>query len=740
MTDLVVRLRWVVVCGWILAAVAAVRLLPAIEDAHSGALGALVPRDAAAVKAEIASKTRFGFPLLSRTLIVQRDPRGLSAAEQAAVVERAVRLNRHAVPGFERIAAALPVTNAIGSAPFVRERGTTAITYLFFAPDVDVGDRADLARRFVEEHVPATPTGTVGVTGQAAAAGEQSDLVARWLPVIELATIALVAMAVGARFMAVGAPLLTLATVAIAYLISNHIAAWVGQRLGFVVPREVEPIMVVLLFGVVTDYSIFYLSRFRALLADGLPRMSAARATTRQMSPIIFAAGITVIAATATLMAAQLDFLRVFGPGLALSVLVALVVSVTLVPATLAIVGRALFWPRRPQVELSVDEAAEETPTEQVGRARRSRAVRLACERPWTAVAGCVLLLAVASAGLVNLRLANPVVRGLPPGNPVREAYAQAAKGFTPGMLSPTVLVLSGHDVAAQRHGLAQLQRELARQPGVALVLGPALRPPVGGLRLGATVSRDGDAARYFIVMTDDPLGAAAIDALRRIRERVPGLVSAAGLTHVQASMAGDTALSAETIDKTLGDLERIAPMTLLVILLVLSVYLRALVAPLYLIAASVLGFAAAMGIGALIFGQLTYYVPFAVAVLLVSLGSDYNVFLVGRMWQEAQVRPLAEAIPVAASRAAKAITLAGAVLAGSFALIGLVPVSAFREIAVLMTVGLLIDALLLRTILVPALVTIVGARSGWPGGRLSDTAPGAGLVPVAPEKVAGGG
>jgi RND superfamily putative drug exporter len=227
-------------------------------------------------------------------------------------------------------------------------------------------------------------------------------------------------------------------------------------------------------------------------------------------------------------------------------------------------------------------------------------------------------------------------------------------------------------------------------------------------------------------VLRDDPLGARAIETVRRIERRLPSLLDAAGLHGARASLAGDTALSAETIDKTVGDLARIAPLALVVILLVLSLYLRAFVAPLYLVMVSVLGFAAALGISAVVLGEITYYVPFTVAVLLVALGSDYNVFLVGRVWQEARRRPLEEAIPVAASRAASAITLAGVVLAGSFALMALVPVRAFREIAFVMTLGLLIDALLLRTILVPALMTIVGRRSGWPGSALA----GAGEVP----------
>lgn len=729
---LLVRLRWIVVLLWVGGAITATTALPGIEEANSGALGALVPRETEAVKAEISSKTEFGFPLLSRTLIVERDPDGLSAREQAEVVRRAAALTSGRIPGFERIAAALPVTNALGVSPFVRERSTTAITYLFFEQDVNARTRADLARRFVEEQIPPRPGTTVGVTGQAAAIAAQSDLVTDRLPLIELATLLLVSLAVGLRFRAPGAPLLTLATVAIAYLISSHLVALVGEQAGFVVPREVEPVIVVLLFGVVTDYSIFYLSRFRALLADGQERLPAARAATAQMTPIIAAAGITVIVATATLLAAQLEFLRVFGPGLAASVLIALLVAVTFIPACLAIFGRALFWPRRPGVELSGTESSEESAVQRTGRPRRSRAVRFACERPWHAVLLCVVLLGAGASGLAFMKLSNPVIRGLPAGSEPRETYGQAARGFAPGILSPTVLVVSRTGIATQREALSRLGAIIERQPGVALVLGPRLQP-VPGVQFGATIGRGGDAARYFVVLQDDPVGAAAIAALREIRRKLPGFLVATGLDGANASLAGDTALSEETIDKTVSDLARIAPLALLAILLVLSLYLRALVAPLYLLAASVLGFVAALGIGAFIFGEFTYYVPFTVAVLLVSLGSDYNVFLVGRVWQEARLRPLHDAIPIAASRAASAITLAGIVLAGSFALMALVPVRAFQEIAVVMTLGLLIDALLLRTILVPALMTLVGERSGWPGARLSDQV----LPEPHPERVA---
>lgn len=729
--SLLVRLRWPIVAFWIAAATVCVTLLPAIKDADSGALGALVPRNARAVKAEVTSKTRFGFPLLSRTLIVERNPRGLSAARQLAVVRRAAGLTRHQVRGYGQIAAALPVTNAIGASPFARERSTAAITYLFFAPDVSVDRRAHLAERFVKYHIPREAGTTVGVTGQAVAAGRQRTLVTHRLPLIELATVLLVALAVGIRFRAPGPPLVTLLAVAIAYLIASHLVALVGRQAGFAVPQEVEPVIVVLLFGVVTDYSIFYLSRFGALLGAGGARLDAARTATAQMSPIILVAGITVIAGTASLLAAQLEFLRVFGPGLAASVLVGVLVATTFVPACLAILGRRLFWPRRPgQGRAAVlSGAIAPAPTAPVPAAPapadpsppRSRAVRFACERPWWAVSGCFLVLALGASGLTTLKLANPIVRGLPRGSEPRQTYAIAARGFAAGMLSPTVLVVSGRGIAGRRAALVRLGRSLERQPGVALAVGPRLNP-VAGVRFGATVSRDGDAARYFVVLRDDPVGARAIAAVRGIERRLPELLDAAGLPGAQASLAGDTALSAETIDKTLGDLARIAPIALFAILLVLSLYLRAIVAPLYLVGVSALGFAAALGVSARVLGEMTYYVPFTVAVLLVALGSDYNVFLVGRVWQEARRRPLEEAVPVAASRATGAITLAGLVLASSFALMAIVPIRAFREIAFVMTAGLLLDTLLLRTVLVPALMVLVGRRSGWPGSALHES------------------
>ena len=172
-------------------------------------------------------------------------------------------------------------------------------------------------------------------------------------------------------------------------------------------------------------------------------------------------------------------------------------------------------------------------------------------------------------------------------------------------------------------------------------------------------------------------------------------------------------------------DLKRVAVVAILVNLLLLAAFMRALVRPLYLVAASVLGLLASLGLATYLFevvlGQddLTYYVPFAAAVLLVALGSDYNVFVAGRIWKAARTVRVGEAIAVATPAAAKAVTAAGLALAASFVLLAIVPLRSFREFAFVMAAGILIDTFVVRSLLVPALTSLFGERAWWPGHRV---------------------
>ncbi len=333
--------------------------------------------------------------------------------------------------------------------------------------------------------------------------------------------------------------------------------------------------------------------------------------------------------------------------------------------------------------------------------------------------AGTLLFLLACASGVLRTEVGNTMIRGLPPDNDARRAYVAATDGFAPGVISPTVLLVEGPGITRRRDDLRELQERIEDLPGVAQVVGPREQP--SGRNLGAVYSRSRNAVRYLVVFDADPLGARAIALLRNLKARFPGLLARSDLAGARVSVAGDTALSEETVRRVNDDLGRISLAVLAVVLLILGVFLRAVVAPLFLVAASVVALAAALGLTTYVFqdllgyGELTFYVPFAAAVLLVALGSDYNVFLTGRIWQEARLRPFREAVGVGASRASRAITVAGIVLALSFALLALVPVRAFRELAVVMCGGLLIDAFIVRTLLVPALITLLGPASRWP-------------------------
>ena len=194
--------------------------------------------------------------------------------------------------------------------------------------------------------------------------------------------------------------------------------------------------------------------------------------------------------------------------------------------------------------------------------------------------------------------------------------------------------------------------------------------------------------------------------------------------------MTGQTLIAAEVAQLTRDSLEITLVVALLVELLILALYLRALVAPIALLACSVLSVTAALGLTTLLFQNilgeqgLTFYAPFSAAVLLIALGSDYNVFSVGSIWDEAKRRPLAQALTIAVPRASHAITVAGLILAATFALVAIIPLSTFRQIAFAMSVGLLLDTLIIRPVLTPAVLTLLGRWASWPSKRVTTGEP----------------
>ena len=708
----IVAARLPIIVGWIVAAAVMTLLLPTLKEAQTGALGQLVPADSRALEAEELSATAFRFPLASRTVVVERDGGGLDTFRVVRTARLIADVNDGLVPGV-RAAGAYGVANSVPGLSFARERGTTGVSALLFGLDLNQNARVASARRYVTA-LDAPPDSYVGITGAIPARAEQAELIEERLPLIELVTVALIAVIVGLYLRSLLAPVVTLVTVALAYVVSVRFVAGVGDSLGLSVPPEVEPIMVALLFGVVTDYGLFYMSRFRRRLRIGEARQAAARETAVELTPLIVVCGLSVAVGSAALAVAELGFLRAFGPGMAVAVLVGLAVTVTFMPAVLASVGGLLLWPGPRREPVRTDAATGWI----------DRAIVTAVRAPRRTTAACLLALAAMAAGLAWLEVGNPLIRGLPRESEPRVAYEQLGKGFAPGTVAPTTLVVTAPGIAREREELSSLQAVLGDQPGVAGVLGPATSPT--RQPFGVVVSPSGDAVRFVMVPENDPLSADAVRLLRNLDARLADLLEVVGLPPARALFAGDTAITGELIDTAGADLLRVVPLVLVALVVVLAVYLRALLAPVYLVLLAALAPLAALGLavvffqGLLGYPELTYFVPLAAGVLLIALGSDYNIFLVGRIWSEAGEMPLRDAIVAAGSGASHAISAAGLVLAASFAALALVPIAAFHQLAFVLATGLLIDAFLVRSVLTPAVIALVGERSSWPSRRLA--------------------
>ncbi|MGH3151726.1 MAG: MMPL family transporter [Streptosporangiaceae bacterium] len=764
----VVGLRWFIIAGWAAAVAAAIVFLPPLNAGSSG-LSNLIPPGSPAAHAEADASRLFGFPIDAAVAIVQRNPHGLPAATLDRSVRQAVAVDRKlagqssqfaqaaaaaealaeasrtgpaqllAGPvspgppgGIPGLAGAFPLPNATGLLPGTAEHSTTVITFLYFRPGTSFGAQTAGANAYIRWYLDQRSDDVIGVTGPIPAEYAQSQIVSRDLWWVELFTVLAIAVIVGLRFRSVGAPLAALACAATAYVLAVRIVAWTAQRMGVSLPPDLEPVLVVLLLGVSTDYTVFFLDGMRSRLAQGLPRLRAARLATAEYSPIIVVAGLIVAAATASLAVARTALLQAFGPGLALTVLTAMAVSMTLGPALMAVFGGVIFRPvlarrrRRPR-------AAER------GTAAAAPA-RLAATKPMALLiaAACTAGLLGAAWGVRDLRLGSPLIRELPASATAVLASTAASDGFAPGILSPTEILVIGPGVARQTAALARLQHELAGQPGVAEVAGPASLPspasvPGSVTALNPMLASSGDAARFVVVEKTDPLDATAISRVRALQDRLPALGRSAGLTvstgsarasGVRFEVAGQTALTGDSINSIFTDLGLVVLAIMVVTLILLALFLRSLLAPVYLLAASILAVFATLGLTLLICqhflgtGSMVYFVPFAAGVLLISLGSDYNVFVVGRIWEEARRRPVPDAVAVAAPQASRAITTAGVALAASFAMLAVIPLEQFRQLAIIMAVGVIIDAIAVRSLLVPALVALFGRLGMWPGGR----------------------
>ncbi len=488
--------------------------------------------------------------------------------------------------------------------------------------------------------------------------------------------------------------LLPLLSAGVALFAAQAVVYVLATRADLTVNAQSAGILTVLVFGAGTDYALLLVARYREELRKHEDRHEAMAFALHRSGPAIVASGSTVVAGMLCLLFASLNSTRGLGPVAAVGIVIALLAMLTLLPALLVICGRWVFWPLRPAY--GSDDHTESSVWGRIGR-------RIAVRPRLTWITTSVLL-AIASLGIFTLNangLSNEESFVGTPDSVVGEKVVAAH--FPAGAGSPLVVVSNAEQAAEVRTAMSSTQ-------GIAAVAEPRV---AGGL------------AYLEGTMTDAVDTQAAKDTVDRVRAAVHAVPDADALVGGGAAILLDTQRAADHDNKV------IIPVVLAVVLAILALLLRALVAPVMLVATVVLSFGAALGISSLVFKALGFEgadtsLPLFVFVFLVALGIDYNIFLMTRVHEESKTHGTRRGALIGVAATGGVITSAGLVLAGTFAVLATLPVVAFAEIGIAVALGVLLDTIVVRSVLVTALNLDIGRHLWWPSrlARLRDPEP----------------
>jgi RND superfamily putative drug exporter len=488
--------------------------------------------------------------------------------------------------------------------------------------------------------------------------------------------------------------LIPLVGVGIAMQLTNAVGAALARAGIISIDSQAASIMTVLLFGAGTDYALFVLMRFREETAALGDQAATMRAALRRVGPAIISSGTTVVLALLTMLLAVVPSTSQFGPFLALGVAFMLLVSLTFVPAAVLLVGRAAFWPMR-RVRRDPGEDSF-----------WGRVAALVMRRSAGVVAASVVLLGGLALGMLGYAPNANLISDLRGNTDSLRGQQLLSQAFPPGQLAPTSVLVQAGDPARAASTVADAVRAVS---GVSEVGAPV-------------VSADRSTARLAVLYTDDPYGTPALDRTAQVRRVAEGAIPDG-----RVLVGGE---SANALDNRTGDLRdfRVVAVAMGALILgVLMLLLRALLAPLVLLATTALSLLSALGATVLtwvvIGGQAgtNNRVLLYSLIFLVALGVDYNILLASRMREEMAGRGFAEGIRAALTRTGGVITSAGLILAGTFAVLMTQPLNSLTQFGFAMAVGILLDTFLIRGILVPGLFRLLGPRIWWPN-RLSVT------------------
>jgi RND superfamily putative drug exporter len=520
------------------------------------------------------------------------------------------------------------------------------------------------------------------VTGPGGVAADLEQVAEDAGQTLLIATLSLVLLLLLLVYRAPLPALMPLLVVGTAYLIAIGVT-WLLIESGLItVNTEGTFLLLVLIFGAGTDYSLLLIHRYREKLDGGAEPGPALRAALAESLRPIAASAATVIAAMLVLLLADLESTHWLGPVLAIAIAVMLAAALTLLPAALSILGRRAFWPVRSR---SAGEKSR----------RRPRIAAFVRRRPRTIVIAVFV-------GLAVLALGNLVHHGTLGFGEGEMRETESSRGtevldehFPPGIGSPLTAVVGIGEAEAALRGLEGLDSVKLAVPV----------PP----------SSLSDEAALAIVLRGNPYSGEAAELVKGIRERLQEVAPG-------ALVGGIPAENYDVEQTNERDTRLIVPVVLLVVGLILMLVLRALAAPIYLIFTVVASFAATLGLVTFTFTELlgsngiAFDLVLPAFIFLVALGVDYNIFLMTRAREEAAAHGTREGMLVALEDTGAVVTGAGLILAGTFATLTLLPLEELVQIGATVAVGILLDTFVVRSLLIPAITYLCGERAWWPG------------------------
>jgi RND superfamily putative drug exporter len=687
----VVRRPWWVIGGWLAGVVLIIAFLPSLADITSGDQGSFLPDSYESVQAVNLAKTAFPQQSSSTAIVVVKRADGapLTSADQARVAELAKAIADRHVAGV-----GTPVTGPDSVAP---NKSVQLINVPITATQTDQQGQLDAVkgtRDAIAANLPGSGL-SAGVAGDAAQFLDNNDTFNKALAIVGAATFALIIVLILVIFRSPIAALLPIIVIGLVLQVSAKLVAAAGKVFDFAVDQSLQTLLLIVLFGIGTDYMLFLLFRYRERLRAGEDKKTAMVHAVERVGEVIASAAAAVIIAFLVLLLATFGGFGSLGPALAIAVFAMLVTALTLIPAVVSLIGPATFWPSK-----SWRQPPTGTRFQRIGSAVGRRPGLTA------AVSGLVLL--VLAGGVLAFKADYDFTAGFPTTTESARATSDLQRGFPQGALNPTEAYLTPTGGGQLTTGqLDAFAAAAAKVRGVGRV-----QPPVR--------AENGAVARFDLLLNGNPV---SNESISLVRDSLRADLHAVAPPGTRVLVGGTTAIFADINSANNRDLSVILPVAAVLIALILALLLRSLVAPVYLVLAVLLNFAATLGTAVYLFQGIagkpgvTFQLPIVLYLFVLAIGTDYNILMIARLREEA--RDGREPRPAAAlgvEHAGPSVAAAGLILAGTFAALALAPVSFLQQIGFSVAVGILLSGFVMSMFLVPSLTALIGHPAWWPG------------------------